>query len=371
VVGPSGLADLDLDGMERLLTGRRMNLSFGLAEDAYELRGSTTRQDLPDQLRLLATKLAYPRWDAALLGRYKAGALDSYDLSFASATARAGREFAYFTRGGDERWAAAEKSDIAKADVALFRSFFEPRLAAGPIEAIIVGDVDLETAVAAMKATIAALPARAPAPVPDSHRQVQPPAPDPKPRIFTHQGDANQAYALIGWTTFGGTGRILERRALSVAANLLQVRLFDRLREEEGATYSPTAGSSSSEELPAWGIFHAAAEIRPESADTFFRIAREIVADLAARPVAADEYARALNPIVSGIERRLMTNAYWLSTLENWTRRPELIEHTRSFLSDYRKMTAEDVRRAVAAHVADAGDWSMLVLPGKTQPGGK
>jgi hypothetical protein len=28
-------------------------------------------------------------------------------------------------------------------------------------------------------------------------------------------------------------------------------------------------------------------------------------------------------------------------------------------------MTAEEVRRAVAAHVADAGDWSMLVLPAK------
>ena len=59
-----------------------------------------------------------------------------------------------------------------------------------------------------------------------------------------------------------------------------------------------------------------------------------------------------------------MTNGYWLSALENWTTEPELIEQTRNFLADYRNMTAEDVRRAVAAHVADAGDWSMLVLPG-------
>jgi hypothetical protein len=35
----------------------------------------------------------------------------------------------------------------------------------------------------------------------------------------------------------------------------------------------------------------------------------------------------------------------------------------RSYLADYRGLTAEDVRRAVAAHVAEAGDWSMIVLP--------
>jgi hypothetical protein len=43
---------------------------------------------------------------------------------------------------------------------------------------------------------------------------------------------------------------------------------------------------------------------------------------------------------------------------------------TRSFISDYRSMTAQDVRAAVAKHIADAGDWSMLVLPGKAAGGG-
>lgn len=365
IVGPSGLADLDLDGIERLLTGRRMSLSFGMADDAFVLGGTTTGRDLPDQLRLLATKLAHPRWDAPLLERFKAGALDSYDLAFASATARAGREFGGFARGGDPRWRPVEKAQITEADLTEFRGFFEPRLAQGPVHAIIVGDVDLETAVNAMKTSVAALPRRPEAPVPAAQRQVSPPAPNPEPRTFTHRGDPNQAYALIGWTTFGGSDRILERRALSVAANMFQVRLFERLREEEGVTYSPNAVSSTSEELPEWGIFYAAAEIRPESAATFFRIAREIVADLAARPAQADEFARAQNPIVSGVERRLKTNGYWLGAMENWATRPELIDHTRHYLAHYRAMTAEDVRRAVAAHVADAGDWSMLVLPAK------
>jgi hypothetical protein len=72
LVSPSGFADFDLDAMERLLTGRRMNISFGVDEDAFVLRGATNGTDLPDQLRLLATKLAYPRWDAPLFARFQA-----------------------------------------------------------------------------------------------------------------------------------------------------------------------------------------------------------------------------------------------------------------------------------------------------------
>lgn len=368
VVSRAGLADLDLDAMERLMTGRRMNLAFGVNEDSFVLSGATNAEDLPDQLRLLSTKLAFPRWDPPLFDRIKSGWLESYELSFGSASARAGRELGSVMRPGDERWEPVDRERILTTGPEAFEAFFAPALAAGPVQAIIVGDVDLDTAVAAMAATVGALPPR-PAP-PQPKTAVRPPAPDPEPVRFTHRGDKDQAYAFIGWSTFGGTGRILERRALSVAANILQLRLFERLREEEGATYSPGASAISSRTFPDWGVFVVNAEIKPESADSFFRIAREEIAALAAEPAAEEEFARALNPILSGIERRIETNGYWLSALEDWTTDPELIEQTRSYLADYKAMTAEDVRRAVASYVADEGDWSMLVVPDRAEDGG-
>jgi len=370
LIAPSGFADFDQDAMERLMTGRRLNLMFGVAEDAFELRGITSRADLPDQLRLLATKLAYPRWDEALFRRFQAGALESYDLSFASAASRAGRELPGFVRPNDRRWAPVEKAQIAAVTPETFRSFFTPLLANGPAEVAIVGDVDIDTAVAAVAKTIGALPARAPSRVAANARAVRPPQPSPTPKTFTHNGDKDQAYALIGWTTFGGTDRTREMRALALAANMFRVRLFERLREEEGASYSPAAVSTTSDELKDWGIFYAASELRPESAQSFFRIAREIVSDLATKPASAEEFSRAQNPVVSGIERRLKTNAYWLSEMENWSRDPKLVDRTRAYLKDYASLTAEEVRAAVARHVADAGDWSMLILPGKASGGG-
>lgn len=367
IVSSSGMADLDLDALERLLTGRKIGMSFGVAEDALVLRAATNGTDLADQLRLLATKLAFPRWDAPLFARAKSGILQSYDLAFASASARAAREFAGFVHSGDKRWAPLEKQQLESTSLADLQAFFDPLLAAGPIQAIIVGDVDLETAVAAMTRTVAALPARPQVSIPAESRAVRPPAPTPQPVRFTHSGDPTQAWAAIGWTTFGGLDRLKDRRALSLAANIFRVRLFDQLREVEGASYSPAASSTTSRSFPEFGIFQASSELRPESVGTFFRIAREILTDLAANGPAPDEFERAQNPVTSGIERVVRTNGYWLGALEDWTVEPRLIEQARSYLADYRAMTAEDVRKALAAHVADAGDWSLVVLPAKAK----
>lgn len=366
LLGSTGVGPFDLDGLERLLTGRRMSMSFSIAEDSLELRGSTRAEELGDQLRLLTTKIVAPHFDSALFQRSKIAALENYELAFSSASSRMGREFGAVARGGDPRWQPFDKAEIERTTAADFEAFMKPLLAAGPVEAIIVGDVDLDTAVAAMLKTVAALPRRAEAPVPAESLRVRPPRASKEPIRFTHNGDSAQAYAALGWTTFGGPERRRERRALSVAANLAAARLIERLRDSEGASYSPAATVQSSFDFPDWGFFFAGSEVRPDRADLFFRLAREIVAELAAKPASPDEWQRAINPVVSGIERRLKTNAYWAGTMEDWSREPWLIEYTRTYLADYKSLTPEEVRAAVAKWVTDEGDWSILILPAKT-----
>ena len=366
LLGSTGIGPFDLDGLERLLTGRRLSMSFAIAEDALELRGTTRAEELDDQLRLLATKIVAPHFDAALFQRSKIAALENYELAFSSASARMGREFGAVARGGDPRWQPWDKAEIEKITAGDFEAFMTPLLAEGPVEAIVVGDVDLETAVAAMLKTVAALPVRTQAPLAAESLAVRPPGPSNAPARFTHQGDSAQAFAALGWTTFGGPEHRRERRALGLAANLAQARLVERLRDSEGASYSPAATVQSSFEFKDWGVFFAGSEIRPERADLFFRLARGIVAELAARPASADEWRRAINPVVTGIERRVRTNAYWAGTMEGWSREPWLIDYTRTYLADYRSLTAAEVRKAMAKWVADEGDWSILVLPAKT-----
>ena len=365
LVPASGMAGLDLEAMERLLTGRRLGLSFRIEEDAFVLSGATEAASLTDQLRLLAAKLTHPEWDAALFARFRAAAVQTFDLHDSSASRRAAREVGAILHAGDQRWRPIARDEMANASVEAFRAHFAPILAEGPVNVVIVGDIALDQAIEAVRRTIGAMPARPPARRAPGSERLRPPAPNPAPVRFTHGGDPEQAFALIGWSTLGGRGNTRERRALALAANMFQARLFDRLREAEGVAYSPDAGHVTAPEFPDWGVFTASAELRPARIPAFFAAAREIVADLAARPAAANEFARAQTPVVTGIERATATNGYWINAIADWISHPEEIQNTRNYLSDYRSLTPEEVRRAVASLVADAGDWSMVVLPAR------
>jgi zinc protease len=219
-VGPSGVADLDLDAMERLLTGRRIGLTFGVGEDSYGLSGATTAADLPDQLRLLTAKLTHPRWDPALFRRFQTSAIESYDLQFSTASGRGQRELSALVRPNDRRFEPVSREALTAATPEAMQAHFAPRLAEGPVHAVIVGDATLDQAVEAMRRTVAALPTRTTPPrVADPARSL-PPQPNPEPARFTHTGDPAQAFVTIGWSTVGGSADIKTRRALSLAGNI-------------------------------------------------------------------------------------------------------------------------------------------------------
>ena len=98
---------------------------------------------------------------AVAINRAKADRLESYDLSFASAAARATREAGALMHPGDLRWRATEKDALAKTQADEVQRYFEPLLSTGPIEAIIIGDVDLDKAMAVRRGNAAnASPAR-------------------------------------------------------------------------------------------------------------------------------------------------------------------------------------------------------------------
>src|SRR5690606_21821906 len=96
----------------------------------------------------------------------RTAAVESFDLNAASASARAGRELGGVIRPNDQRWRPVEKAEMQAVTVEQFRDFYAPYLAQGPVNAIIVGDVELEAAIEAVRRTVGALPRRPAATVP-------------------------------------------------------------------------------------------------------------------------------------------------------------------------------------------------------------
>ena len=357
----SGIGALDQGDLDQLTAGRVIGLDFNIDADAFSLNALTSPGDLADQLKLMAAKLAAPRWDPAPVTRAKAVKLAGYAGFDASPDGVLGRDLEGLLHDGDPRWTQPSRDQVGKLTPARFRAFWAPLLASGPIEVSVFGDVKADAAIAAVAATLGALPPRKPgAPRPAAVRF---PAHNAVPVLRTHGGGANQAVAVIAWPTGGGIEGIKDSRRLDVLAQVFSDRLFERLRQTAGASYSPSVSSSWPVGMSSGGRLLAIGQVTPDKVPYFFQLSREIAADLVANPIADAELQRIMRPLAQYIVRASSGNQFWLQQLGGGAFEAKRIEATRALAQDFVSITPADLQ-AVAKRYLDArSDWTMAVLP--------
>jgi zinc protease len=359
----SGIGDLKQDELDRLTSGRRINLGMGIGDDAFQLTGSTRAADLDDQLRLMAAKLAFPGWDPAPVVRARAAALVGYASADASPTAVLGRELQGLLHGGDPRWTVPTRAQIDAMTPQSFRTLWEPLMRTGPIEVSVFGDIEAEKAIAAVAASFGALPARPPSTVDPASATSRSVAPTTRPLVRTHTGPVDQAAAVLVWPTAGGQDEIYESRKLEILAAIFNDRLFDVLREGEGASYSPNVSSNWPPLMSGGGSFVVTSQLKPVGVDRFFMLARQIAADLASKPVTADELARAIVPMQQTIARASSGSSFWLWQLQGTSVEPRRLQSLSTLTSDYGRMTSAELQASAARWLAPGKSFSMVVLP--------
>ena len=318
----AGLAGLNLDQLDRLTTGRQVGMNFDVADDHFTLSGTTRRDDLGDQLRLLATKLSHPSWDARAVERVRNVLLASYGSQDNSASAVVNRDLAGFLHGGDPRWASPSRADIQTLTADRLKTYWTPILNEGSIEVAIFGDYDRATAIRQAAETFGALPPRPEVAVPVVARAQPMFAPATRPVTATHTGPADQAAAVLAWPTGAGLAKLDDSYGLEVLAAVFGDRLLDRLRSEEGESYSPQVISQWPRDATAGGSVFVLGQVRPGSAERFFTLSEAIAADLRDHPMSADEFERARGPILQNYARASSGNGFWLRMLEGVSRDP-------------------------------------------------
>jgi len=363
VLAASGIGDLDKIALDELTNGRQLALPFGIDEDAFVMSVVSSPQDYRDQLRLFATRLAFPRWDAAPLARAAAALKLSYDPMPASASEALDRDVSWLLRDKDERVAPPVPADADELTLEKFKEVWAPRLATGSIELQIFGDVTRDEAVAAVAETFGALERRPETVTPAENRVRRFPTPTEQPVVLRHSGPAEQAGAVIAWPTGGGEDRIKESRQLSMLARIINDRLFEKFRSIDGAAYTPSAVSIWPEAYPTGGYLMVQSQLRPERVADFYRMMDEVVTDLAAHPVSADELERQVEPLRKLFARARSSNAFWMSQLQGMSRDPRKLALARSFASDMLNVTAADIQALAQRYLRPETRWTAIVLP--------
>lgn len=356
----SGIGRYGADALDRLSTGRQIALEFGIGDDAYSFSAVTRSADLADQLRLIAAKLAAPGWDPVPVERMKAQLLAGYGSFDASPDGVLARDIDGLLRNGDRRWATPSRDDIMALTPATFRAFWAARLAEGPVELAIFGDVDADKAIEAARRTIGAIAPRADAP-----RDGDPvafPQPRADPLVLSHAGPQNQAAVAIAWPTGSGPDAETER-ALQLLASVFTDRLFETLRSVDGLSYSPAANSDWPQRIGGAGHILVGARVAPEDVGNFLAASRAIARDLATTEISADEFARALDPARQFYQRAFSGNTFLLRTLAGAANDPARFVALRAIPRSLDAMNPSRLREAARRYLTPEAEWSVVVLP--------
>jgi zinc protease len=357
----SGIGKLGQEQIDQLTTGRRLGMDFAIDDDAFVLAAVSSPADYKDQLRLLADKLGSPGWDPSPIARAKAVMIAGYSGLDASPDGVLSRDLEYFLHDKDPRWGIPPREDVTALTPAAFKALWQPILATGPIEIQVFGDVKADEAISAVAATFGALRPRiaSAAAVPP----IRFPDHNLTPVVRTHSGQENQAVALIAWPTGGGVDGVAEGRKLDVLAQVFSDRLFDRLRTESGASYSPSVSSDWPIGSASGGKMLALGQVPPDKTELFFRLAREIAADLVKNPISDDELQRVKAPMEQYVLRASTGNTFWLNLLSGASFDPRRIDAARRIIYDYRAITAADLQTVAVKYLRPDKDWTMEVVP--------
>lgn len=263
----------------------------------------------------------------------------------------------------DLRWTVNTKSqrDTWKPEESV--AFIRPIVETSPLEVIIVGDIDVESAIAETAKTLGALPPRREKPEPAGIRDVTFPAGGIE--VLTHKGRDDQGYAMIAWPTGQGMfANVRESRIGWVLGQMLRDEATRQLRSQSGATYSPSGAVEFPDELKDYGYIGLLIEIPPPMIDGVLAQMEAIAARLAAAPVFNSEVQRVIQPRMEQARREAAsTPGYWVAGLAGVQTDPARLDALRTHVSDYESITPADIQAAARKWLKPETAWKLKVVP--------
>ncbi len=357
-----GLGKHSQDELDSVLAGRSVGFGLSSEADAFTSGGTTTPRDLLLQMQVLAATLTDPGYRPEGVERYR----KNIDNFFNTLDATPSRALSSASGGvlsdNDPRFSLQPKSAFERLDFAALRDAIGDRLAKGAIEVALVGDIDPDAAIATVASTLGALPQREAEfePRTDNRTRSFTSARGAKP--LTHKGEPDQALLQWVWPTTDDKDHA-EALRLQMLARIVRLELTDRLREELGQAYSPSAGSSPSRIYPGYGTFAINASVAADQADATQAAMAALVADLRKGPLSADVLDRARKPLLEEHANALKDLGGWIALAARAQSQPERLARFLAVPQVVGAITPEAIHQTALRYLAPDAAVRFAVLP--------
>ncbi len=362
IVNGSGTARLKKTELEKALSGTSVQFSFKVGEESFVLEG----QAAVDETELLFQVLHTLLNDPGLRPSVYQISMKNFDSMYRRLrqSVEGGAALyldSFFTSNapGSGLPAWEEFSLLSLSDVV---TWLTPYFQKAPLELSVVGEFDpaqIETLASRYFDTLGPR---------TNTLQGSVQADFPEEQTLKVRVDSTIDKALIryGWLT--DDYRDIQRtRRLHVLAAVFEERLRQKIREDLGASYSPSAYSQTSRIYPGYGVLYAQLIVDHHSIETALQAVAEIESSFAEKPVSESELRRAKEPILTSLRDTIRTNGYWLhSVLSLSSREKEQLLWPRSLVSDYGSISIEEINGLAQTYLRNDRRASAIVIAGES-----
>ncbi|MBX7210004.1 MAG: insulinase family protein [Verrucomicrobiaceae bacterium] len=367
---PGGLVKHSVDEIRRIFASKTVSAEFAVGDEAFLMAGRTTPADLEAQMQLLAAYFTAPGYRDEAERQFRKNIEAIYTSIEHTAEGVMTDKVSGFIHSDDPRFGFPDRSALESITTADLKQWLAPALKEDWLEISLVGDVDLEKAVAAVAKTFGALPKRAEKkPAYTEERKVG--FPSDKKKDFRFTTEIPKAIATIYWPT-EDMSDIKRTRRLILLGAVLDDRLRIKVREELGETYSPACYHVANDTFKGYGYMTAMIECKPGQAASIGALVIKIADELATKPITDDEFDRAKKPQLEQLTQMRRDNRYWgQNVLRCAQEHPERIEWSRSLLQDFSGIEKKDLEALARTYLPASRAITVNVIPEEAKKTGE
>lgn len=360
IVSLSGVGEYSNTDLGKLLAGKQLTVSPFISERGQGINGRATPEDLETALQLVYLYSTAPRKDEALfqnlIARTQAGLANrSNDPNSVFGDTIAAVMGNYNIRRTGPTPEKLTQVNLERA-LAIYKELFAD---ASGFTYLFVGNIDTAAIKPLLEKYLGGLPA--------TYKQAAAKdlgIPIPKGVIEknVYKGQEDKATVQL---FFSGdyTWNETTNSELLALSKVLGIRLLERLREEEGGVYSPSAKVSMNKYPQAGYVFSVAFGCAPANADKLIASVQDELKKLReAGPaqVNLDKYkAEARTAITSSLQN----NGFWMSYLSSQYQNQEPLTTVLAQQQLLDKMTVQSLQQAAAKYLTEKNFIRLVLLP--------
>ena len=314
-VSTSGLGNFTSNELEKALAGKNANVDMNLSQNYERLNGNSTKKDLETLFQL-----NYLMFTALNKDEKAAGTVMSFlesQLKNKSSMPQAALSDSIKTTSYKNNWREMPFNVENLKDVNLDRivEIAKERTAnAADFTFYFVGSFDEATIKPLIEQYIASLPSKPG--VSENFKEVSSLANGDIKNEFSRKMETPQTTSYVMWHSYNAPYNMENDIKADITGQVLETLLLKKIREDEGAAYSPNAfaGMRMVGNKPLTQAV-TVISMKPEKKDLVVKVMRESLKDIANGQIEADALQKIKEKMLKDYDTNLKSNSHWINVL--------------------------------------------------------